>query len=63
MSIILGLAAAGFAILAAIRGVKLQQQDKQLNAVCDSLLLFAKHDYRDTHDFVQSLKQILNGNY
>lgn len=57
------LAAIGFAILAAARKVRLDAQDRQLNAICDAMLLYAKHDYTDSHGFVQSLKQILNGDY
>ena len=37
--------------------------ERQLNAICDALLLYAKHDYKDSHSFVQTLKIILNGEY
>jgi len=41
--------------------IKLFAYRKQETAIIDALLLFARHDYMHVHEFVQSLKQILNG--
>ncbi len=63
ITVIATLAAIFFAVLAASRKARLDAQDRQLNAICDAMLLYAKHDYTDSHAFTQSLKQILNGDY
>lgn len=60
MTVLLALSTLFFASWVVILKIKCHHKERKLVAICDSLLLFARHNCEHVHEFVQSLKVHLN---